>query len=317
MKVSDFINLFKTDGLGKKRQHSGYRVMDGDHCQLLVRATKRWGVPGGSELIGIYFGHGVCLFHDNFYKLRDSVTDGVSDPKPVINKEILKENDEHLINSGIIGFDEDKGLLLLEIGETPWLFEQDPEYVPNTYNYWKWHFNTGTQVSRRVATVAEAENDIVLPDDVVSRLGYLLKMMPSDFEPISTSEVDKKLLMNPPNPFNYGLTLDDLTVETMYGGGGRGCAPLFLKQGVAQEAKATQFKFDVAAYNKATERFDNREPNQWEDITTDETGTLLIGANEQVYLRGHISQRYSAEVADLQVWYQMIGKTSKLRLPIR
>ena len=318
MKTADFINLFKTGGLGKKRQHSGYKVMDGDHCQLLVRSTRRWGVPEGSELIGIHFGHGVTLFHGNFNELRDSVTDAVSDPKPVINSEILKQNDECLINSGIIGFDEDKGLLLLEIGETPWLFEQDPVYVPGKYAYWNWNYNTGTQVSRRVATVAEAENDTVLPDDTVSRLGYLLRVMPSSFVPRATSEVDEKLLMNPPNPFNYGMTLDDCYVQTLYGRAGRGCTPLFIKGSVAEEARAGQFKADAAAYNEATVRFENRKPDSWENLRAGlPNGVILIGANEKVYLKGYVIQMLASETTDLQVWCQVIGKTSKLRLPIR
>ncbi len=325
MKTSDFINLFKTNGLGKKRQHSGYRVMDGEHCQILVRSTKRRGVPKGSELIGIYFGHDVCLFHKNFYNLRASVTDQVSDPKPVISAAILKESDEYLINSGIIGFDEDKGLLLLEIGETPWLFEQDPMYTMHSQRpprpYWTWHYNTGAQVSRRVASVAEAENDTALPDDVVSRLGYLLKVMPSNFEPVSTSEADKNILMTPPNPFDYGMTLDDLIVAagSRVGVGlERGCNPLRITMKVSAEARSAQFKKDVSVYNRATDRFDKKNPSTWEGIHVGDNGTVFIGANEQVYLKGHVVQKSpGTEETDLNTWCQVVGKTSKLRLPIQ
>lgn len=317
MKVSDFINLFKTGGLGKKRQHSSYRVMDGDHCQLLVRATKRRGVPGGSELIGIYFGHDVTLFHNNFNKLRDSVTDAVSDPKPVINGKIIKQEDEGLIDSGIIGIDDTKGLLLLEIGETPWLLEHDEVYTPNKYAYWTWNYNTATQVSKRVGSIAEATGDIVLPDGVISNLGYLLRVMPSDFIPLATNKEDEKLLMNPPNPFNYGLTLDDLIVQTVYGNTGRGCVPLYVKRKIAASPRGAQFKADADAYNEATVRFEIKEPSYWENLTSEDKGTVLIGANGQVYLKGHVWTRYhaSSESATFKVWHQVLGKTSKLRLP--
>ena len=320
MKVADFINLFKTGGLGKKRQHTGYKVMDGEHCQLLVRSTRRWGVPGGSELIGIYFGSDVCLFHNNFYKLRNSVTECVHHPKPIITGSILKSSDEHLINSGIIGFDEDKGVMLIEIGDTPWLFEQDNKYTPTNYADWKWHYNSGTQISKRVGTVAEALNDVVLPDNVVSRLGYLLKVMPSDFAPITTSEEDIKLLMNPPNPFNYGLTLDDCVVQTVYGSKGLGCHPLIVKRSVASSSRGAQFRADSVAYNGALERFDGRSPGHWEDIQEDESnGSLLIGVNKQVYLKGQVHNRFNAntEKDNFKTWVQVMGKTTKIRLPVR
>jgi hypothetical protein len=246
------------------------------------------------------------------------VTNDVTHPKPVFNSGILKENDEHLIESGIIGFDDTKELLLLEIGETPYLLEQDAAYKPSRYSTWEWGYNTATQVSRRVASVDEAVKDTVLPEGVVSNLGYLLKPLPSDFVPLSTSEEDKKVLMSPPNPFNYGLGLDDLVVQQIYSRGGQGCVPLFVKQTVLRSPRGTQFKADADAYNKATERFNNIEPSYWEELTSDDKGTVRLGANEQVYLKGHVYHRYqSSEQADFMTWVQVLGKTTKLRIPIR
>jgi hypothetical protein len=318
MKASDFINLFKTGRLGKKRQHAGYKVMDGDHCQLLVRATRQYGVPGGSELIGIYFGDGLCIFHSNFNMLRDSVSDHVTHPKPVFTNVILKGDDPNILDSGIIGFDDTKRLLLLEIGETPWLLEYDPKYTPSKWSDWEWSYNTGTQISKRVETVEAAEKDIVLPDDQISTIGRLLKVLPSDFVPLSTSKEDEKLLMAPPNPFDFGLGLDDLCVQSVYARGGRGCTPLYVKEKVISSPRGAPFKQAAYDFNAATKRFDEREPSQWEELTSGDNGVILIGANEQVYVKGHVYHRYNAaEKADFATWHQVLGTTPKVRLPVR
>ncbi len=317
MKTSDFINLFKTGRLGKKRQHAGYKVMDGDHCQLLVRSIRSSGAPGGSELIGIYFGNDICIFHNNFNGIRDSVTNYVSDPKPVVTGDIIKAGDPNLIDSGIIEIDDNKQLLLLEIGTTPWLLENDPKYTPDRYNNWAWSYNTGTQLSKRVETIEEVEKDVVLDEGVISTIGYLLKVMPSDFVPVSTSEEDKKLLMNPPNPFNYGVTLDDLVIKQVFVGASVGATPLYVKKKVVSSSRGAQFKVDIQTFNQAVKRFQQREPSAWENITKEDNGTIIIGANEQVYLKGHVYHRYkSSEKADFHTWHQVLGKTSKIRLPI-
>ena len=228
----------------------------------------------------------------------------------------MKQNDEYLINSGIIEFDDTNNLLLVEIGDTPWLFEHDPKYVPHKYSGWEWTYNTGCQVSRRVETIAEALRGVALPDGAVSAIGYLLKVLPSDFEPAATSEEDKALLMNPPNPFKHGLTLDDLIARSVYPLVQVGCTPLYVKQEVPK-TKSALFKVATEAFNEAIERFDDRSPTSFENIRTDSSkGTILKGANGQVYLKGHVYCGYgSSESADFPTWHQIIGETTKLRLP--
>jgi len=145
-----------------------------------------------------------------------------------------------------------------------------------------------------------------------------MKILPSDYEPVATSEADKALLMAPPNPFNYGFTLDDCVVQTVYARGGRGCTPMFVKDKVVQSPRGQQFKADAIAYNKATQRFEGREPSYWEELTTDDNGTLLVAENEQVYIKGHVYHRYSSsEKGDFATWHQVLSKTPKLRLPVR
>jgi hypothetical protein len=312
MKTHEFINLFKTGKLGKKRTYSGYKVLDGDNCQLLVRSTRRWGVPSGSELLGVYFGGDVCLFSSNFSRIRRIIRDQVSDPKPVITKSVLDENDQHIIESGVIGFDDEKGLMLVELGETPWMFEHDPS-ISN--QWWTWKYNTGTQVSKRVATVAEAEVDIMLPDDQVCRLGRHLQVMPSDYVPVATSKEDAKILVSPPTPFNYGFTLGDCQVQTVYSHGNKGANPLFLRAKVAGSTIATQFKQAVNVYNEAAERFNVKSPGDWEDLTHDDTGTILIDECGSVFIKGHVYNRYNrTNTYTFDTWHKVLGKAKRVRL---
>jgi hypothetical protein len=246
------------------------------------------------------------------------VTDDVTHPKPVFNSAILKENDDALIMSGIVDKDDDKKLILMEIGDTPWLLEQDPTYKPSKYLEWSWKYNTGNQLSRRVGTIAEAQKAIILPDDVRSTIGYLLKVMPSNFTPTTTSDGDLKILMSQPNPLDYGLTLDDLVILSMYGIEGEGCKPMCVKRSVMTMPRAAQFKLDLTTYNEAIKRFKHREPQTWDKICSNTNSRILIGANEQVYLKGSVYNKYaSADAANLMVWHQVLGETTKLRLPIR
>ncbi len=312
MKTADFINLFKTGKLGKKRTHSEYKVMDGDNCQLLVRATRRCGVPGGSELLGVYFGDDLCLFHANFRGIRNSVLDQVSEPKPILVNTVLDENDQHIIESGVIGFDEEKRLMLVELGETPWLLEHDPSF---SNHYWNWRYNTGTQVSKRVATVAEAMADIKEPDDQITRLGRLLQVMPSDYVPVSTSKADIERLMSPPTPFDYGFTLEDCQVLPMFAQRATGATPLYLKPKIAQSTLANKFNAAAIAYNEAADRFNERTPGQWEELTHNETGSILKAEGGAIFIKGHVYHRYnSSEKHDFPTWHKVLGKAKKIRL---
>ena len=42
-----FITGFFGNTLGRKRVHGTYRILEGDYCKLLVRATTLYGAPAG------------------------------------------------------------------------------------------------------------------------------------------------------------------------------------------------------------------------------------------------------------------------------
>ena len=315
MTTAEFINLFKTGKLGKKRTHSGYRVMDGDHCQLLVRSTRRYRAPSGSELLGIYFGNNICIFHNNFSGIRSSVTKDVVGSKPILSNNVLDQDDQSLIDSGIIEVDEDRQLMLVEIGETPWLFEFDPSYCGK---FGGWDYNTGSQITKRVATIAEAEKDVALGEHHIDRLGRLLEVMPSDFVPVATSEKDHEILKHPPNPFHYGFSLEDCTGPAAYSRNGTGCGPLYLRSKAAASNAAIPFKEAVQEYAYALERFIERAPPCWNELTHSESGTILVAEGGNVYIKGHISHRYnSSEEHDFDTWNKILGESKKIRLAAR
>ena len=317
MNTAQFINRFKEGKLGNKKQHASYRVMNGKWCDLLVQSVSRDRRPGGSQLIAIYFGQGVTLFTGYYSKLRDSVTKDVRGHTPKITHTVLKPEDEYLIESGIIEIDEDNGLMLVEIGTTPWLFHQDPHYEVNQWKYWTWNYNTGTQISKRVQTIAEAVEDTKLPSNQMVRIGRLVERMPSDFVPGFTSLEDQKILMTPPIPFEYGFGFDDVVCQTSYGNQGSGHKPMYLKTDVYRSTRANSFKAAVEAYNEAWSRFEVREPNHWEELTTNERGRLMIGTDGQTYLIGHVYHRYNQnEAFDFTSWHKVLGKSPQIRLPI-
>ena len=317
MNTADFINKFKEGKLGKKKQHASYQVMKGKWCDLLVRAVQNNRRPGDSQLIAIYFGQGVTLFTNNYKKLRDSVTRDVQGHTPKVTHTVLKPADEFLIESGIIEIDEDNGLMLVEIGMTPWLFHQDPHYEPDKWTHWTWNYNTATQISKRVQTIAEAVEDTKLPSNQMVRIDRLVERMPSDFVPEFTSPEDQKILMTPPIPFEYGFGFDDVVYQSVYANKGRGHKPLYLKTELYQNSHAGSFKAAVEAYNEAGLRFEQREPDHWEELTTNDRGRLMIGTDGQTYLIGHVYHRYNQnEAFDFTSWHKVLGKSPQIRLPI-
>jgi len=305
MTTAEFINKWKAGKLGRKKQHSGYRVLDGDHCSLLVRATRRRHRPTGSELLGINFGHGICLFTSNVRTLRRVVFKDLTKPMPVVTNTILKEDDEKILESGIIDMTDD--YVLLEVGETPWLIGHDPDFK----EFDSFKYNMAVSVPRRVQSVALAIPLCKPEKDQITGIDLLLKRMPSDFEPQFLSSKDIEILMNPPKPGDFGFSLTDCKVRSVYTDGDTVAIPLQLDSYAAKSFQGKEYLKKVQRYNVATTRLKKYVPSKWEDIEVDDgEGKIVIDfRNNQTYVKGTVTEKWGPRSFTVNGWYQVLGKS--------
>lgn len=317
MNTPMFFNAFKTGALGKKRSLGSYRVMDGDHCQVLVRSVIKDGLPGGSELIAITFGQGVTLFHGpNYADLKNQVTDRVEGQVLKISSAIMDEEADNLLDSGIIDIDEANTKMLIEIGDTPWLFEQEIARVDDN---WKWKYNQGNKLGVRCASVAEALVATKSAPNTIDGLGWRLERQPEGFMPDGILPEDRKILTAPPNPMDYGFAIEDCTRETSYRRGVVGHDMLYLRSSQADTTEGAKFKVVTDAWDAALERFNDMTPSRWKNISLRDGAIICVGGVAgTIYLRGSFRALYTqSDGITLTHWHKIVGESNVMKLSYR
>jgi hypothetical protein len=312
-----FFNAFKTGTLGKKRSIGSYRVLDGDHCQVLVRSLIKNGLPGGSELIGITFGHGVTLFHGpNYSNLKSSVKDAVQGQVLRISSAVMDDKADNLLDSGIIDIDEANNKMLIEIGDTPWLFEYEESMVNDQ---WVWKYNQANKLSVRCTSVAEAVVGAALPPNTISGLGWALERQPAGFEPDGVLPEDRKVMAAPPNPMDYGFKVEDCSREASYHRGVVSHDMLYLKLGMPTSPERDRLELACVAWDEALQRFNDMRPSRWNNISLREGTILCVGGTDgTVYLRGRFCAIYSQTGAiTLDHWHKVTGESNVMKLSWR
>ena len=218
-KTQEFVNNWVEGTLNRKKVHSVFRRIVGDHCEVLVKSTKDRGITIGTNLIGIkmsavkpwgakldlVFYHSLATNQFNYCVLKELDLHSA----PALPWEILDEGDTNILDSGIIDWSSNK--VLIEVGDKPYLLTFR-EGINDSLMFWTSptgsifpKFSTCDRVNNRVATVAEAEAQLVLPADLVNVLGhYYAKPMPIGFEPPQLVE-EKAALQQSMNPFDFGF----------------------------------------------------------------------------------------------------------------
>ena len=314
MKTSDFFNLFKSHQLGKKRNFGSYRVIDGDNCQILVRSSTRNSVPNGSELLAITFSPQITLWHhDNLRQVKYSVVNDIAGVQLRINETILDENDDSLIESGIIDIDKANDKMLIEIGDTPWLFEH--EDVQTDAN-WSWTYNIGTKLGVRCTSIIDALKSIVPEPNTITALGWTLQRCADDFVPDGISAEDRMVLAKPISPMDYGFQIEQCKRETTYTRGSLGGSLLFLKTHYLDSTDGVRYVDACNVWDHALTRYDDTNPERYENISTNGGEMLLIGGAEgTLYLKGENRIMYDTEgTVDLDWWHKLLNKSNKIRL---
>ena len=311
MKTADFFNLFKHHQLGKKRNFGSYRVIDGDSCQVLVRASTRNGVPNGSELIAITFSPRITLWHgSNLRQIKYRVTSDIAGVVLRINSTILDENADNLLDSGIIDIDSVNDKMLIEIGDTPWLFEKEDTLVDEN---WSWKYNIGSNLGVRCTSVAEALVHAKMQPNTISALGWTMERMPDDFMPDGITPEDRITLSKTINPMDYGFDIEHCQKETTYVRGSVGGDLLFLKTGFAGSANGLAFVDACKVWDEALSRYAAMRPGMYENITRNGGEMVLVGgAAGQLYLKGEHRQMYdNSQSINLDHWHKLLDKSSK------
>jgi hypothetical protein len=329
-----FIQAFLHGKLGKKRVHGTYRVLDGDHCKVLVRASTQYGKPSGNNLIALNISsntESVSFFHyfntSCFTYRMNKDLDIYSAPRLPID--ILGGNDPHLLNSGIIDFNDNE--VLVEIGDTPYLLHKRKD---NDNNILKWEsnirFSVLDKIPARVATISEAKELIKDPPGAEQLCDiWWAHKQPAGFRPPTLDDVTVGALSTPVNPLDHGYTLDDCSILK---GGSTGLAlqTLIPDKRLQQEPhdhRATSYLAAKKCWNDACDTVRNRAPLDYKGLTIqkDKYGSLhsveertgrIIRIPSGVFMEGVVINKDDYDTQQrLDGWYKLDSKTTRIKLP--
>jgi hypothetical protein len=330
-----FIEAFMEDTLGKKRVHGTYRVLEGDHCKALVRASTAYGKPSGSALIALSMHDetaDVCFFHSHntrcfTYRMTRDL-DMYNAPK--LPESVLHGDDANLLASGIIDANDTE--VLIEIGDKPYLLIKK---VGKDGIGFKFHgmiprFSSCERIRTRVATIKEAKAQIQDPPGAEQLVGsWWIDRQPAGFKPKGLDESYLQILSDPVHPLNHGYTLEDCSIHqaSAYDNAGIGVllpGPELLKE--PHDQRATSYLAARFKWNEACEAVKNRSPLTYDQLTvkknkysyrTDDTSRTgwIIRTTNGVYVRGHIKNTENwDQQARLEGWYKLNSRINRISL---
>lgn len=333
-----FIRAFMHGTLGRKRVHGTYRVLVGDHCKVLVRASTRYGVPDGNTLIGINLSdeEQQCMFFHWFntncftYRMNKDL-DVYNAPK--IPADVLDDDDGNILASGIVEANDTK--VLIELGDKPYLLHKkvDDNGKQVVYDAESGggipKFATADKLRVRVATIAEAEEQVKDPVGLEQLLsGWWIDKMPVDFKPPALLAEYVDTLHHPLDPLDFDFTIDDCGVtSTSHDGNTFRClTPRSELIEGTPDARAREWLDAKALWDKAVEKLVARTPLEYEGLTTkserysyggssiQRTGQI-VRAHDGVYLLGEF--RTTAEWNETQTltrWHKIHSTVNRIKL---
>jgi hypothetical protein len=321
-----FIEAFFEGKLGRKRVHGTYRVLDGEHCKLLVRAITEYGRPAGSNLIGLNLNCGSiqnAAFWSSSgqrsftYRMGRRIE---TDRWQELPMAAMNSQDEALIGSGIIDFDDLS--LLIEIGDTPWLLHakfNDQDQRLKGYGFID-------RVPKRVSTVQEARLLTKDPEGQVLLCNeWWAEPKADDFVPPEFDAALLATMSTPLNPLDYGFAMNEVTVGSE-GYGNETMRFLMPLDSCLTHPYTTKAKNWIAArdeWRKAATAWENRNPAHYQSLSisskrfsrTSATGGEITRCGQGVYIRGTIhSMNDWNNVSTVGRWHKLMSPTRRLEV---
>ncbi len=333
----EFITRFFDDRLGRKRVHGTYRVLEGDYCKLLVRATVVYGTPSGNHLIAIDLSDNKSRmvfwknsFGRNFsYRASRNIERSIASYQ-ALPELILSGDEENILNSGIVDITDHHALI--EIGDKPFLLHRD---MLNTSIDKKRAYTHANQVPNRVASIREALDKV--KDPITDRKicqEWWAKEMPLGFTPPKFDPELVKVLSTALNPLDFGFDMDECRIANVSTQGGYESSNLrafYPKKKVLQvtptPAKVQRWIKATAKWADAADKLLGRKPpiykglsvqnSRFTSLTNDEDrlGTIII-TGEGVYLTGEIHSKNDWVQSDtLTKWYKLTQHANQINIP--
>jgi hypothetical protein len=333
--TSEFVKEFKRGTLGRKRVHGTFRVLDGDHCQLLVRSSTRRGRPAGNKVVAIKFNQdgsdGMMFYH---WHNTSSFTYGVNRDLDVYNENkmplrMMSGDEDNLLNSGIIA--EDGKHVLLEIGDIPWLLYKN-EALQET----KLTFSKARQLHKRVQTIEAALEDSNPPEGAVE-ISNTWWATPTDstFTPPELDLEVEATLKQGLNAMSFGFTPDECSVQRAGAYGSDALSilvPLGWKQidnnGVhPHDSRVTRFVAAYTKWEKAIKTYTERSPMEYKGIhcrkdrynnTARNRVGRIIRSSQGVFIKGEFRATCDwSDVTKVTTWHKLHSLCNVINMGLR
>ena len=332
-----FITKFFDNTLGRKRVHGTYRILEGDYCKLLVRATVQSGVPDGNELIAIdlsdndnrvvFWKNGYS--HSFTYRMSRTLDNDVNNYQ-VLPEMILTGEEENILNSGIVDISPTHALI--EIGDKPFLLHRNMENTHTTTK--KRTYTHANQVSKRVASIREALNEVKDPiGDRQICQEWWAREMPPGFVPPEFDPELVKVLSIALNPLDYGFKIDECTIGVLSGQGYgipalRSFVPkkkLMLAK--PQTARVQKWMEALAKWTDAADKLLGRSPPIYKGLSVhsskyssvvrddDRKGTIIV-TTAGVFITGEVHSGSNwVKNTILTQWYKLTRAANQINIP--
>ena len=334
-----FISGFLENTLGRKKVHGSYRVLDGDNCKLLVRATTNFGLPHGNALIAVDLSDENTKmvfwrmgYSSSFtYRMTRHLDEDMSGYQ-TLPELILSGEEENLLHSGIV--DINLTHALIEIGDKPFLLHREiTDGQAQTVTIGK-DYTYANQVPKRVASIREALEKVKDPaEDRKICQEWWAKEMPPTFQPPEFDPELVKLLSTALNPIDFGFSIDECSITAVSGAGHdrmiqRSFVPnRGIMKATPKTTKVQRWMEAVAKWSDAADQLLKRRPavhkglsihsSRYVSIANEEErqGTLLV-TDEGVYLTGEVHSHNNWVHSDILTnWYKLTQHANQINIP--
>jgi len=324
--VTAFVKGFLKGTLGNKKIHSGYRVLEGEHCKLLVRAERERGRPIGNTLVAMDLSTSttkLVFTNGNPFKYAAARDIGVSNYQMLPTSAIGRNNNNNLLASGVV--DESNSHALIEIGDVPFLFsysmlngavDGSPIMTeggcPKVFEV--------MPIPNRVSTIKDAIELIKIPNEqniIVD--AWAATIMPEEFQPPKLEKEYEEILSTPLDPLKVGYTL--IECRAMEGKlvpmeSPTANVPMTNRQLAWNEA--------TSKWSNAATKFNNMHPAEYKGLNTkksrygygidcERVGTIIVSPSG-VFVKGKVYGENRDKVNELIRWHRLENQIVKYRL---